>query len=124
MSKLSRPDIGVSAEALDLLTFFECEPKPRDEADLSWEYNEWVYEFKSEGTSVSFAISPSYRDVKLVVKSKDAISYELNAKAVDDVKYHDDGGHELLEFVVHECHRVLLRLKPHVHLDHLVSRLL
>ncbi|MBR7746074.1 hypothetical protein [Undibacterium baiyunense] len=42
----------IPAEELDLLTFFECEPKLRDE-DVPWVYNDAAYEFSLNEISLS-----------------------------------------------------------------------
>ena len=36
--------ISISVDELDLLTFFECEPKTLD-SDMPWVYNDLLYEF-------------------------------------------------------------------------------
>ncbi len=114
---LGSPIPSISAEELDLLTFFECEPKKLD-ADVPWIYNDLLYECKQEDLSLSFAVAPSYKDVRLILKHREAVLYELNAVGVDDVKYHNDSGRETLEIVINDQDRFWLHLRPSLYISH------
>jgi hypothetical protein len=101
----------ISVNELDLLTFFECEPILRD-ADVPWVYNDALYEFSIGDFSLSFALAPSYKDVRLILKSGLLTVYELNATGVVDIRHHEDDTRESLEIVLSHCDRLWLRLKP------------
>lgn len=108
---------SISVEELDLLTFFECEPKVLD-PDVPWGYNDLLYEFESGEYSLSFAIAPSYVDVRLIIKRGQEMFYELNSLGIDNVIYHNDSGRETLELVINSQDRLWLRLKPHISIIH------
>jgi hypothetical protein len=110
----------VTTEELELLGFFGVEPKRLD-PDVPWPYNDFVYEVQRDETSLSFAVAPAYRDVRIVWKSDSRTLYELNAVGVADVKYHNDRGRESLEIVISSQDRVLLRIDPHICVMHDVS---
>jgi len=107
----------ISATELDLLTFFEAEPSKRD-AEVPWLYNDLLYEWQQESLSLTFAVAPSYKDVRIILKQADAAIYELNAVGVEDVRYHNDGGREALEVIIAPHDRLWISLKPHVFLGH------
>jgi hypothetical protein len=111
---------AISADELDLLTFFECEPKLRD-ADVPWIYNDALYEFSGGGMSLSCAIAPSYKDVRLILNMGSYVLYELNAVAVKDVRYHSDSSRESLEIELSNCERLWVRLKPAISIAHEVK---
>ncbi|WP_172205386.1 hypothetical protein [Niveibacterium sp. COAC-50] len=108
---------AISADELDLLTFFECEPKLRD-ADVPWTYNDALYEFSLGELSLSCAVAPSYRDVRIILKSGTHILYELNAMGVADVRYHNEGNRELLEIELGNHDQLWVRLKPAIGICH------
>jgi hypothetical protein len=107
----------VSIEEIELLSFFECEPKMKDQG-VPWLYNDALYEFRQGSHSISFAFAPSYKDVRIIFKSGEAILYELNATGVKDVRYHNDSGLETLEVVISSLDTICIRLKPNVSIRH------
>ena len=72
--------------------------------------------------AVSFKIEPAYKDVRLLVKMNDAILFDLTAKLVADVRYHDDANRETLEIVVSDKNRLWLALRPEVRIIQDVSQ--
>ncbi|HET6828242.1 MAG TPA: hypothetical protein VFH35_06165, partial [Ramlibacter sp.] len=68
----------ISAEELDLLVFFEKEPIRLD-ADVPWPYNEHVYEVSRGDMSLSFAVHPAHRDIRIILTREGVALYELNA---------------------------------------------
>lgn len=107
------PSATATVTELDLLTFFEVQPTLLDPA-TPWLYNDALYRVEREGVELSFAFAPAYLDVRIILQQSGATVYELNATGVQDVRYHVDGGRELLEVVVSDRDRLLLRLKPAV----------
>jgi hypothetical protein len=110
----------ITANDLDLLTFFEVEPTPRD-ADVPWPYNDFLYETSRGDHHISFAVAPAYKDVRCILTVGGSIIYELNALGVDDVRYLKDTTGELLEVIVSARETVTLRLRPVVRIDHRVA---
>jgi len=110
----------ITVDELELLGFFSVEPKRLD-PDVPWPYNDFAYSVERGGLSLSFAVAPAYKDVRIIVSSGSETMYELNAVGVEDVKYHKDGVRETLEVVVTPRDRVWLRLWPHINIAHQVA---
>ena len=103
----------VSAGEHELLSFFGVPPNSLD-ADVPWVYNASTYEAVDSATHVSFTISPSYKDVRILLTHRGTLLYELDAIDVDDVRYHCDKGRECLEVVVTKRNSIWLSLNPHI----------
>lgn len=99
------------------LHFFECEPELRD-GDEPWIYNDALYSFRRGRLLVSFALAPSQRDVRLILKLETDVLYELNGMDVKDVVYHHSGGQETREIIVKANDKISVRLKPAVLIRH------
>ena len=84
--------------------------------DVPWPYTELLFKVKRADFEVSFAISPAYRDIHLVVERNGNTVYELNAIGIDDVRYRKDSGGETLELALTARDLLLLRLAPEVSL--------
>ena len=110
----------ITASELDLLTFFEVEPKPRD-ADIPWPYNDFLYETARGDFQISFAVAPAYMDVRFILSLNGRKIYELSAVGVDDVRYEKDGSGELLEVMVSSRESLTIRLRPDVSVDHHIA---
>ncbi len=110
----------ITADELDLLTFFECEPKRLDE-DIPWPYNDFAYEFRRGGRSISFSVAPAYKDVRIIIKDGQSVVYELNSMGVEDIVYEKHADHEVLLIDVNERDRLVLTLKPEISISHIVS---
>ena len=114
------PNRSITTQELDLLTFFEVEPT-RVNPDVPWPYSELLYTVKRGDFDISFAISPAYRDIHLVVKRGGDTLYELNALGIDDVRYRKDSSGETLELALTARDSLFLRLVPEVSLRQDVS---
>jgi hypothetical protein len=110
----------VAAEPLELLSFFAVEPTPAD-PEAPWPYNDWVYETSVGDWAVSFAVAPAYRDVRLILKRREEIVYELNAVGISNLRYHSDKSGEWLEIILSERDTLHFRLRPNVSITHQVS---
>ena len=110
----------ITIEELDLLGFFSVEPTRLD-PDVPWPYNDFAYAVERGGFSLSFAIAPAYRDVRIVLTSGSETTYELTAVGVEDVRYHKDGARETLEIVVTPRERLWLRIWPSISIRHQVT---
>ncbi len=103
----------ITVDELDLLTFFECEPKRLD-ADIPWPYNDFAYEYRSGEWIILFSIAPAYRDVRIILKHEGLVVYELNAIGITDVIYEASSGNETLRLDLNERDRIVLTLKPSI----------
>jgi len=101
----------ISVAELELLGFFETEPRTRD-AGAAWPDNDFLYEIARGDLQLSCALAPAYKDVRLILKRGADTLYELNALGVDDVRYHNQAGREVLEIVLSRRERLWLRVKP------------
>jgi len=110
----------LTVEELDLLTFFECEPKRLDEG-IPWPYNDFTYEYEGGKWSISFSIAPAYRDVRIVLRCEGVAVYELNAVEVSDVAYERAYGKETLTVDLNERDRLILVLKPSISINQTTS---
>jgi len=110
----------ITANDLDLLTFFEVEPKPRD-ADVPWPYNDFLYETTRDDHRITFAVAPAYKEVHCILTVGESIIYELTALGVQDIRYSKDSIGELLEVIVSARETIALRLRPTVRIEHRVE---
>ena len=110
----------ISAEKLDLLSFFEVEPKKQDR-DVPWPYNDFLYEVAQGDLRRSCAVAPAYKDVRIMLTRGTSTIYELNAMDVYDVRYDNDKRREVLAIVLNERETIWLRLKPEISINHEVK---
>ena len=106
----------LSVNEYDLVSFFGILPIQLD-PDVPWVYNDSLYEAADGDLHLSFAITPSVRNVRVVLKSREATVYELNAMGILDVRHHNDKGRESLELLISSQHSVWLRLKPGISIN-------
>ena len=111
---------AITASELELLSFFEAEPRRLDPA-VPWVYNELVYEGHIGALSFTFTLQPSCKDVSMLVRRGQSVLYELQATEVEDLLYHKDAAFESLEIVISSRDRVWLRMKPVIYVGHEVS---
>lgn len=103
----------ISAEEHQFLSFFEVEPVSRDR-DEPWQYNDSVYTVHRDGLTLTFAIDPAYKDIRITLTKEESQFYDLSLTGVDDVLYHKDSNKESLECILTDNHSILLSLKPHI----------
>jgi hypothetical protein len=106
----------LSVDEFDLLNYFGMEPGRLD-SDVTWAYNELVYEAVDARAHLSFCIVPSVRDVRILLKVDGVLVYELSAAGVDDVRCHNDEGRESLEVVISARDSVWIRIKPQISIN-------
>jgi len=111
---------ALSIDEYALLDFFGTLPVQRDE-DVPWVYNDSAYEVTSGETQVSFALAPADRDVRVLLRVRGVLVYELDAMGVDDVKYHNDKGRESLQVIISQRQSIWLRVKPEISLAERIS---
>ncbi len=102
----------ITAQEWQLLSFFEVAPELLD-SDVPWIYNDALYCVTHDRLILSFAVQPSYRDVRLMLTTDGQTVYELSAMGVDDVCYRKEDGIETIEIRMDQRHSVFLSLKPH-----------
>ncbi|HEX3601106.1 MAG TPA: hypothetical protein VHU84_13235 [Lacipirellulaceae bacterium] len=110
----------ISAEEWQVLSFFEVGPKLRD-SEVPWCFNDAVYEVRQNDLALSVAIAPSYFDVRIILKHRDSIIYELNAMSVEDVCYGKEDGRETLQIKITERESLTIRIKPHIEIQHVLK---
>jgi hypothetical protein len=111
----------ISAEEWQLLSFFEVEPELTD-IDVPWCYNDALYQVQQGDLTLSVAIAPSYRDVRLILKNRGKRVYELNAMGVRDVRYCKEDTVETLKIDISVRESLTLRLKPSIELTHRIEQ--
>jgi hypothetical protein len=102
---------SITATELGLLECFGVEPKLLDPG-VPWCYNDAAYLVEVDGLSVSFAVAPYYRDVRLIVRRGEQRLYELNAVGVEDVRVIDEPGRDIIEILVTEQEWLRVQLRP------------
>ncbi len=108
----------ISAEEWGVLGFFGVNPKTED--DTPWPYNDFLYEVAREANSLSCAIAPAYKDVRIILKSNVVKTYELNAVGVDDVGYIEEAnGKEVLEITLSPKESIRLVINPSIEVEHI-----
>jgi hypothetical protein len=112
---------SMSIDEFDLLNFFATPPEQLD-PDVPWPHNDSLYEAVDGHVQISFAIAPSVKDVRIILKSDGVTLYELNAMGIEDVNYHHDKGRESLEIILSERNSVWLRIKPQISITQTVDR--
>jgi hypothetical protein len=108
----------ISAQEWQLLSFFEVEPTSPD--GEAWPYSDFLYQVSHGDLHLSCAVAPAYKDVRIILRRGERVTYELNAMGIEDVRYHDEGG-EALAFVISARDTLWLRLKPEIALRHDVN---
>jgi hypothetical protein len=101
----------LSVDEYQLLDFFAAAPKSVDH-DISWLYNNSVYEASGGDVHFSFALIPASKDVRITLEIHGATVYELNATAVEDVRHHAEKGREALEVVLTRQDSIWIYLRP------------
>ncbi len=103
----------ITAQEWELLSFFEMEPELLD-STVPWIFNDALYRVSRENYNFSFAVQPSYRDVRLILSIDGKIAYELSAMGVDDVIYQKEDGHETIEIRVDHRNSLMLTMKSSI----------
>lgn len=107
---------GITATELELLDCFGAEPHLLD-PDVPWCYNDAAYAVELDGLSVSFAVQPAYRDVRLMVRRGDQRLFELNAVGVADVRVINERGMDAVEVLLSAQARVRVQLRPRLEIE-------
>ncbi len=112
----------ITATELDLLTFFESEPDRLDPND-PWHLNDSVYCYSDGKLQISFALAPTYKDVRIVLSEGGRKVYELQAMGVRDVAYLSEGRgrNESIVVTLHAFDTLTIRLKPNIEIAHAYS---
>jgi hypothetical protein len=101
----------ITAREWELLGCFGVEPQLLD-PDVPWCYNDATYTVEVDGFSVSFAVQPSYLDVRLIVRRDGRRLYELNAVGVADVRVLEEPGRDVVEVRLSEREWLRVQLRP------------
>jgi len=103
----------ISAEEVELLSFFEVEPQLADR-DIPWPYNDFSYQVALGAYDVTFGICPAHKDLSFSIRHNGAELYKFVALSVKDVRYHRDAETETLEIAISDRESIWLRLRPTV----------
>jgi hypothetical protein len=102
---------GITAKEWELLGCFAVESHLLD-PDAPWGYNDAAYVVEVDGLSVSFAVQPADRDVRLIVYRGKQRLYELNAVGVLDVRVLDEPGRDIVEVQLSEREWLRVQVRP------------
>jgi hypothetical protein len=105
----------ITSQEWELLSFFEVEPELLD-STIPWIFNDALYRVSLDNYNFTFAVQPSYRDVRLILSIDGQIAYELSAMGVDDVIYRKEDGHETIEIRLDPHNSLMLTMKPSIQL--------
>ncbi len=103
----------ITAEEWEVLGFFGVEPSKLDE-DIAWPYNDFLYVVSQGDLSLSCAIAPGYKDVRIVLEREGLRLFELNAVGVKDLIVINDKSQERMEIEMSDKQKVTLTLRPHI----------
>ena len=101
----------ITVTELQLLECFGVEPTLLD-ANCPWSYNDALYVVEVDGLSISFALQPSYRDVRIIVSRDGKRIFELNAVGVADVRVIEEKGVDAVEVQLTARSWLRVRLRP------------
>jgi hypothetical protein len=102
---------SITATELELLACFGAEPRLLD-PDVPWCCNDAAYAVEVAGLSVSFAVQPAYRDVRLIIHRGEQRLFELNAVGVADVRVIDERGVDAIEVRLSAESWLRVQLRP------------
>ncbi len=102
---------GITAEELELLSFFEVEPT-RADPGIPWPYNDLTYKVELGSYAVVFGIAPSYPDLSFSISHNGSEIYSFTGLAIKDVRFHKNQDFETLEIVISDKDAIWLRLRP------------
>jgi hypothetical protein len=103
----------ITATELQLLACCEVEPHLLH-TDAPWCYNTATYVFERDEMSVTFAIRPSYRDVRISARRGEQRVFEFSARGVLDVSVIDEHGVDAIEIAIAEGSWLRLQFRPAV----------
>jgi hypothetical protein len=106
----------ITAEEWELLSCFEVDPE-RADPSLPWDSDDSVYSVSDGLVSLSCAIHPLYRDVRIILKCSEQRIYELNSMGVDDVRVIKEADAEILEVVLTPEECIAVKIRPKILLE-------
>jgi hypothetical protein len=106
-----------TADEYALVGFFGGLPRLREE-EVPWQYNDACYAVSDDGHELTFAIAPSYRDVRVRMTAigTDVCLFEFHAAPIQDIRVHRDKVRESLEVVIAPGNSLWLVLAPKISL--------
>jgi hypothetical protein len=104
---------AITAQDWELLWFFEVEPELLD-STVPWIFNDALYRVSRDNYNLTFAVQPSYRDVRLILSIDGHSVYKFSAKGVEDVLYRKENSHETIEIRWHPRNSLVLTMKPNI----------
>ncbi len=101
----------ISAKEWELLSFFEVEPHRLD-LSVPWIYDDSIYFIEAENLSLSVAIQPAYKDIRIILKHHQQRLYEFQAMGVEDIRVFKEKGEEILEIIVSKHQHLRIKIRP------------
>ncbi len=108
---------SLSVSELDLLSFFEVEPKRGDlkcDPEGPWQYDNSTYEVTQGTLQLSFGLTPHCADVSVQLRLNGVILCDLHFAELDDIRYSQEKGRENLELILRTGNSIWLQLKPQI----------
>lgn len=96
---------------------FFGDPKSREYGDRWWD-SDSLYEKKdANGVSITFAIHPIYKDVRVTLSSHDNTIYDWHAMAVLDVIYIEEVKRTILKILITENDWMVIQTDPTISIE-------
>lgn len=105
-------------DEVDLMSFFECEPRSLDSNDIPFFYKESTYQYVNEkNQSFTVKICPSYGGVKFFVKSDSLELSNIQLNSVSSLSILSDRKEEKRLMITSENYIIKITLKPELRLE-------
>lgn len=110
----------ITAELFELTSFFEAEPTYQFPED-PWPYTDALFECIRADLSITFALHPAYRDVRIILRLADTPVYEFAAQGIIDVRYHQEKSGERLECQISDAQTLSIWTRPTIRITETVT---
>ena len=101
----------ITATELDLLACFGVEPQLRDPG-VAWADNSATYDVDVAGSTVTFTIEPSFRELRLTVHRSGQRVLELTANSFTDLRVVEAPGRDAIEVQLSERAWFMVQVRP------------
>lgn len=100
-------------DEIDLISFFECEPKQLDGDEIPFEYNESEYLYgNDDGQEITFKIQPSYSFVHIVVNKNNVKITDLKFNHISSTTILSDDVNEKRIMLTSNNFCTKIQIKP------------
>ena len=106
------PDDDLQITEQDLICFFESAHVSRVYGD-DWYDSDSVYEKKFDtGMTVTFALHPIHKDMRLCIFQGDKVIYDMQAVSVNDISYIKEKDTDCLKINLNATDWIEVKIKP------------